>query len=212
MSSGTEAQPKTGGGDLAAEVPCATFIEERLAQTRRQVKAVDLAGGVMTLAVGTLRLFSGRRFDRPLGGYRRAGIRRAADALAGPVGRRRILRCGAGLPSASPPDQPGIRRPNDREEPAAAEEQSDQLPAVARPSFRGAGGGLPRVGAPRGERPVAGRARGGHRSATRVPARVSAGRTAGRLLPLPGPFAQEPLDLGGAGSSGLGPASARRRG
>ncbi|MBN2475425.1 MAG: hypothetical protein JXB62_12510, partial [Pirellulales bacterium] len=55
MSSASEAPPRTGDVQTEAFVaPHEAFIENRLRQTRRQVKGVDLAGGLITLAIGTL--------------------------------------------------------------------------------------------------------------------------------------------------------------
>ncbi|NQU21337.1 MAG: hypothetical protein HQ567_08650, partial [Candidatus Nealsonbacteria bacterium] len=61
MASGTVTPPQIGADDQnqagpnqAGSAQVDHFIEERLRQTRRQVKGVDIAGGLMTLAIGTL--------------------------------------------------------------------------------------------------------------------------------------------------------------
>ncbi len=145
MSSGL-APPPSLPPETPVVVPPPTeyehFIDQRLTRTRRQVKGVDVAGGLVTLAVGVLGyLFAAAMVDHWLvvGGlgfwgrlllWTRTG-RRGGDLFRPPRAA-----------AASAPHQSGLRRRNDREEPADAEEQPDQLPALARPA---SGSGRPRL-------------------------------------------------------------------
>ena len=54
MASGNVAPSPPEGPQSSAPVPCEAFIDKRLRQTRRQLKGVDVAGGLMTLAAGML--------------------------------------------------------------------------------------------------------------------------------------------------------------
>ena len=54
MASGNVAPSPPEGPQGSVPVPCEAFIDKRLRQTRRQLKGVDVAGGLMTLAAGML--------------------------------------------------------------------------------------------------------------------------------------------------------------
>ncbi len=54
MASGIVAPSPPEGPQNSAPVECEAFIDRRLRQTRRQLKGVDVAGGLMTLAAGLL--------------------------------------------------------------------------------------------------------------------------------------------------------------
>ena len=54
MASGIVAPSPPEGPQSAPPPACEAFIDQRLRQTRRQLKGVDVAGGLMTLAAGTL--------------------------------------------------------------------------------------------------------------------------------------------------------------
>ena len=140
MSSGI-APPQSLPQDVALVAPPTEyegFIDHRLRQTRRRVKGVDIAGGLVTLAIGVLGYLFAGRAGRPLAGGRRVGVLGAAAAVAGTGRRGGDLLRPPPAAAAAAPHQSGLRRRHDREEPAVAEEQPDQFPAAPRPA-RGSG-------------------------------------------------------------------------
>ena len=97
------------------------FIDQRLTRTRRRVKGVDIAGGLVTLAVGVLGyLFAAAMVDQWLvaGGL---GFWGRLLLWLGLVGRGGHIFRPPRAAAASAPHQSGLRRRYDREEPADAD-------------------------------------------------------------------------------------------
>ena len=152
MASGILSPPPQPEGVVAPPTDRETFIDSRLRRTRRQVKSVDIAGGLMVLAAGTLAyLLTVAVLDHWV--------------IAGGLGFWTRLLCwllllgvgGAfrrpGPAPVAPSHQSDLRRADDRAEPADAEEQPDQLPPAAGPSPRGGAGRVSCPGGPRRRRP-----------------------------------------------------------
>ena len=103
-------------------------------QTRRQVKGVDIAGGLVTLAIGVLAyLLAAAVIDHWLivGGLGFWGRLLLWLGLVGAAGTYFVAPAAA---AAAASHQSDLRRRHDREEPADAEEQPDQFPAAPRPA------------------------------------------------------------------------------
>ena len=177
MSSGTvtplSPPPET---PVAPPTECEVVIERRLAEDRRNVKGVDIAGGLITLAIGVLAYLLAGRGDRSLADRRRVGFLGAAVAVAGAGGRGGNVFRAPVAAAAAASHQSAVRGRHDRAEPAVAEEQPDQFSAASRPASGGRPDRLPGDGAPRRGRPGRRGDRRGGRSHARHPPGLRVGR------------------------------------
>ena len=200
MSSGTvttlSPTPET---PVAPPTECEIVIERRIEETGRNVKGVDIAGGLITLAIGILAyLLAAAVIDHWLvvGGLGFWGRLWLWLVLVGAAGTYFV---GPAAAAADESDQSAVCGRHHRAEPAVAEEQPDQFLVAPRPASGSRPDRLPGDGAPcRGR---SGRRRDGRggRSHARHPPGLRAGRGAGRVQPLPGHLAEESDPLGRAG-------------
>ena len=141
--------------------------------------------------------------DRPLARCRGAGIRRTAIPAFRVIGCRGDLHLVGHPARGVGQNQPGLRCPNDRTMSAVAEEQPDQLSAVARTSSRGVRSGLSGNATACGGRSFPSRNRGGRRPPARNPQRLRPSRRDGPVRAISGPLAEESIDVGRPGDLAL---------